>query len=95
MVIPSRYKPTKENISPLQKLLRDTSSHNKKTPAILLTNRELRTKMPRIQQTLKNLISTDVNKTDADSKQTSKSLADKKRIATLHLFKKGEMALLH
>ena len=57
-------------------------------------NRELRTKMPSIQQTLNNRISTDVKKTDADSKQKSKSLADKKRRATPHQFKKGEMVLL-
>ena len=57
-------------------------------------NRELRTKMPSIQQTLNNPISTDVKKTDADSKQKSKSLADKKRRATPHQFKKGEMVLL-
>ena len=61
-----------------------------KTPALLLMNRELRTKMPSIQQTLNNPISTDVKKTDADSKQKSKSLADKKRRATPHQFKKGE-----
>ena len=65
-----------------------------KTPALLLMNRELRTKMPGIQQTLNNPISTDVKKTDADSKQKSKSLADKKRRATSHQFKKGEMVLL-
>ena len=65
-----------------------------KTPALLLMNREVQTKMRSIQQTLNNPISTDVKKTDADSKQKSKSLADKKRRATSHQFKKGEMVLL-
>ena len=65
-----------------------------KTPALLLMNREVQTRMPSIQQTLNNPISTDVKKTDADSKQKSKSLADKKRRATSHQFEKGEMVLL-
>ena len=84
----------KESISTMLQNYRTTPHRTTgKPPALLLMNQELRTKMPSIQQTLNNPISTDFEKTDADSKQKSKSLAEKKQRATPLQFKKGEMVL--